>query len=343
MFESITIKGYKSIKNQQVALDRINLLIGGNGAGKTNFLSAFDFARIAYNGDTADYVEDCGGANRLLYMGRKHTARIHLHFELDDKASRDVSGVDMIFRESSDRLHMSLSGDFMESREFSSQNAERVLGKVFSSLRVYHFADTGRTSPIFHSAEVYDNRFLRTDASNLASILYHISIHHPGRFVRIEETIRQIAPFFAGFRLNPLRGKRDLIRLEWKQDGLYDTYMDAQDLSDGTLRMICLVTLLMQPDVPAVVLIDEPELGLHPAALSLFCSLVKRASRNSQIILSTQSIDIINQFSANDVIVCDNAGRETRYHRLSESALGNWLNDYTLGELWEKNVFGGNP
>lgn len=343
MFKNVSILGYKSIKQQSIDLGRINLLIGENGAGKSNFLSIFTFMRNVCNGDLDYYVEDCGGANPLLYMGRNNTEMLKVRFDLDISNQSQLSAVGMGFRESSDRLFLSYVDKYVELSVSSSKEIDKEVASLFLPLRVYHFVDTSKRSSIRQSSRVHDNRFLRGDGSNLASVLYYIREIYPRRFARIENVIRRIAPSFDGFRLEPLRGNDSLIRLEWKQRGMYDAYMDGEDFSDGTLRMICLVTLLLQPELPDVIMIDEPELGLHPAALSLFCSLVKKASDQCQILISTQSIDVIDQFKADDIIVCDNAGEETIFRRLSSASLADWLKDYSLGELWEKNVFGGNP
>lgn len=321
------MQGYKSIRSQKVSLGRMNVLIGGNGAGKSNFLSAFQLAKVVSEGGLDTWVEENGGANRILHLGRKYTSGFQLRFEFSDNG-RDEIGFE--FAENADRLSL------------VSPNCT-IGAEYFRNLRVYHFVDTGKTSPIKQNCNVNDNRFLRPDGSNLAAMLYYISQKHSKRFAQIERTTAEIAPFFAGFDLHPSRLNDSLIRLSWRQKGTSDAYLDAEQLSDGTLRMMCLITLLMQPDLPEVILIDEPELGLHPAALALFCALVKKAAKDSQIILSTQSIDIVNQFSPDDIIVCDNAGEETLFKRLDNLDLSVWQKDYSLGELWEKNVFGGNP
>jgi len=328
MFKSVHIQGYKSIRSQTVALGRMNVLIGGNGAGKSNFLSVFQLAKAVGEEALDEWVEENGGANRILHLGRKNTQEIRLGFEL---SGEDSTEVDFAFAEKADRLTLVSAEGYKDHKE------------CCRNLRVYHFVDTGKTSPIKQNCNVNDNRFLRPDGSNLAAVLYYISQKHPKRFAQIERTIAEIAPFFAGFDLHPSRLNESLIRLSWRQKGAGDAYLDAEQLSDGTLRMMCLITLLMQPELPAVILMDEPELGLHPAALALLCGLVKKAARESQIILSTQSIDIVNQFSPEDIIVCDNAGEETAFRRLEGMDLSAWQNDYSLGELWEKNVFGGNP
>ena len=345
MFKNIGIQGYKSIRSQTVTLGRMNILIGGNGAGKSNFLSVFSLAKAVSDAGLDAWVEENGGANRILHLGRKNTSRIYLKFELSDPG---MDGIGFEFTENADRLPLAFVDSYKEdnSHRFVASAKEMdnaIVGGYFRDLRVYHFVDTGKTSPIKQNCNVNDNRFLRSDGSNLAAVLYYISQKHPKRFAQIERTIAEIAPFFAGFDLQPSRINDSIIRLTWRQKGASDAYLDAEQLSDGTLRMMCLVTPLMQPELPAVILIDEPELGLHPAALALFCALVKKAAKDSQIIISTQSIDIVNQFSPEDIIVCDNEGEETVFKRLDDMDLSAWQNDYSLGELWEKNVFGGNP
>lgn len=347
MFKSVTIQGFKSIKSQRVDLGRMNVLIGGNGAGKSNFLSVFQLAKVVGEGELDAWVDGNGGANRVLYLGRKNTSEIRLVFELENKKGQALTGVGLGFTEIADNLSLAFIDRYIHNSPNHLVMTTGVISDevaaLFYPLRVYHFVDTGRTSPIKQNCNVDDNRFLRVDGSNLAAVLYFISRKYPKQFSLIEQTIQEVAPSFAGFDLQPSRYNESLIKLAWRQKGASDAYFDAEQLSDGTLRMLCLVTLLMQPELPEILLIDEPELGLHPAALALFCALVKKASRESQIIISTQSIDIVNMFSADDIIVCDNLGKETVFKRLGERDLSEWQKDYSLGELWEKNVFGGNP
>ena len=347
MFRKVTIQGLKSIFDQEIVLDRINLLIGGNGAGKSNFLSAFQMAKAACDNDMDRWVKEKGGANGVLYLGRKHTDRIRLSFDLDRVSNRQLTGVRFNFAEAANSLFLEAVEESYGSDDRHLVTTQREVDdeakSYFNSLRVYHFVDTGKTSPIKQDSNVNDNRFLRHDGGNLASVLFYISQTSPRRFKQIEDIIEEVAPFFYGFDLLPSKLNDSLIRLNWLQRGAADSYFDAEQLSDGTLRFICLVTLLMQPELPEVILIDEPELGLHPAALELLVSLIRKAASRSQLIISTQSVDLINLFNPEDVIVCENRGKGTIFKRLNGKDLDIWANDYSLGELWEKNVFGGNP
>ena len=171
-----------------------------------------------------------------------------------------------------------------------------------------------------------------------------IPFKEPTSYDMIVRTVRLVAPFFDDFVLEPQALNEDTIRLVWRHRGS-DAFFGASSLSDGTLRFIALATLLLQPASlqPSVILLDEPELGLHPYAITVFCSLVKQCSVDKQIVLATQSPLIVDQFEPEDVLVADRVAGRTEIRRLEQDRLGEWLQDYSLGELWQKNEFGGRP
>jgi predicted ATPase len=156
----------------------------------------------------------------------------------------------------------------------------------------------------------------------------------------IEYTISSVAPFFEKFDLEPDSKNPDVIFLNWLEKGS-DEYFNAHHLSDGTLRFIALTTLLLQPVLPSTIILDEPELGLHPFAISKLAGMIKKAAVQSQIIIATQSVNLVNEFSADDIIVANREDNQTVFKRQSEESLKTWLEDYSIGELWEKNVIGG--
>ena len=207
-----------------------------------------------------------------------------------------------------------------------------------------HFHDTGLTSPIKKTADVDDNRFLREDGANLAAFLHYLSHKHRNSYGLIRRTVQLVAPFFDDFVLKPRALNEDKIRLEWRHVGS-EAYFSASSLSDGSLRFIALATLLLQPASlrPSVILLDEPELGLHPYAITMLASLVKQASVDTQIVLSTQSPFLLDHFRPEDVLVADRKKGATGFRRLESAKLETWLNEYSLGQLWEKNEFGGRP
>ncbi len=215
---------------------------------------------------------------------------------------------------------------------------------AMSSWKLYHFHDTGDSAMVKQRHGISDNRYLRQDASNLAAFLYLLKHHFPIYYQRIVKTIQLIAPFFGDFDLHPQLDNAEQIELEWTEKNA-DIPFKAYHLSDGTLRFICLATLLLQPEeyIPDLILIDEPELGLHPYAIKVLASLLKTASKTKQIIISTQSIALLDEFEPEDVIVADRAEGWAHLQRLDTKALPDWLDKYSLGELWQKNMLAGRP
>lgn len=209
--------------------------------------------------------------------------------------------------------------------------------------RVYHFHDTGKSAKVKQEHNISNNRVLLFDAANLAAFLYRLKNNYQKNYYEIVQTIQLIAPYFADFVLEPQEGNEEHIVLKWQQKGCEDVF-NASQLSDGTLRFICLATLLLQPHKlqPATIIIDEPELGLHPYAITIFAELVKQISDEKQIIISTQSVELLNEFDVEDVIVVDRSENGSEFKRLNEEELEVWLEeDYALGDLWKKNILGG--
>ena len=214
--------------------------------------------------------------------------------------------------------------------------------KYLSSFTVYHFHDTSVSSPMRGACNINDNENLRDNGSNLAAFLYHLKQRDEKTFRLIEGVIQSIAPYFKGFTLRPDANDPETIRLEWEERDT-DMYLNGYSFSDGTLRFIALATLLLQSNKPEVIIIDEPELGLHPAAINKLAELVKTASKNSQIILSTQSVNLVNCFDVNDIIVVDRDSEQSVFKHLPENELTIWMDEYNLSisDLWEKNMIGG--
>ncbi len=359
--DKIRIKGFRSIKDQTVVLGPINILIGGNGSGKSNFIEAFKLLREISEGRLEDYVKRAGGAQRILHFGTKVTESLQLKAYFNDSVDQyeisleptEVGGLSPM-REIASYWNKSYSQPY--NRLLSSFGAEAAISKTnidgvsayvkdaLSSWRVYHFHDTGPSSPMKRIADVDDNRFLRPDGSNLAAFLYFLKEAHEAEYTLIRNTVKRIAPFFDDFVLEPRALDEERIRLEWKHINS-DEFFDVSSFSDGTLRFIALAVLLLQPVKfrPSVILVDEPELGLHPAAITLLGGLVRQASVKSQVILSTQSPFLLDHFAPDDVVVADREAGSSVFSRLDTAALSGWLEEFSLGELWEKNELGGRP
>ena len=364
MIERVILHKYKSIKNADIPLGRINLLIGGNGAGKSNFISVFDLLLATYNQRLGEYVLRHGGANRMLYNGVKESGEVELIFDFDN-----VNAFRLRLQPSqeSGKLFIAESGDYLnkdndttkdyahawhyrrwdsmaeESAILSSQTWHSgYLKKELKGVQVYHFHDTSRTAPMRGMCNINDNDGLRPDGANLAACLYKMQQTNPRNFMMLEGVVRSVAPYFKRFKLQPNALNPNEILMQWEAEET-DAYFDSYSFSDGTIRFIALATLLMQDDKPSTIIVDEPELGLHPFAIVKLAALVRRASVDSQIILASQSTNLINQFEPENVIVVDRQDKQTVFKTLNSEDLAVWLENYSIGDIWEKNLIGGQP
>lgn len=362
----ITIKGFKSIASiDKLPLRPINVVIGPNGSGKSNFIGVFAFLHAIREGRLRDYVTEAGGAEKILHFGSKTTREIELHLSFQNEVNQyklilSPTADDGLFPSSEMTYFWNRqqypSGPYgtglsarVQGREagISDPNSERIAKWVRHHLglwRLYHLHDTSSSSPMRKTAKVDDNRFLRPDGANLPAFLYYLQEKHETSYSLIVRTVQRVAPFFDDFRLEPLRLKPDDIKLEWRHKKS-EQFFDASSLSDGTLRFIALATLFLQPEKhrPSVILVDEPELGLHPYALEMLAALVRQASVTTQVIVSTQSSLLLDHFEPEDVLVANRVDGGTQLTRLESPLLAKWLEDYSLGQLWEKNEFGGRP
>jgi predicted ATPase len=213
--------------------------------------------------------------------------------------------------------------------------------KLLLENRPYQFHDTSDTAYMKLTGTLDDDVFLKSDAGNLAAVLFRLKNYHPKHYQKILRTIRLSTPYFKDFVLEP-NGRN--IRLRYLEFGS-ETVYGAHQLSDGTLRLMALLTLLLQPMefLPNTILIDEPELGLHPHALETVLSVMRSIGGEKQIIIATQSVSIVDRLEPEDIIVAQRHGSETQFTRLDATRLESWLEEYSLGELWEKNVLGGRP
>ena len=368
--DSLSVQGFKSIRElDALPLTNLNLLIGANGSGKSNFLELFKFLRASMQlplpgfkeTGLKKYINDFGGASDLLYKGTPDSLAItfNLHFGENGYKMELVPNQNDLLRIDSegtyyngvDRWYDLHSPDGFTPALLADKDTEGVFSKhgvsyyVYESIKnwqMYHFHDTGKLSPIKSFQNVLDHGYLRFDGSNLASYLLSLKEHPINRYFysQIVEAVRQVAPFFDDFILEP--NFNETVRLIWKQKGS-DYPMKPQTLSDGTLRFICLATVLLQPNHPDTIIIDEPELGLHPYAIGLLAELMQARATDTQLIVATQSPALISHFKPENIIVCERKEGQSTFTRLNPDSLDVWLEDYSLGELWTKNVLSGGP
>lgn len=363
----ISIKGFKSIRDiENLELKDLNVIIGANGAGKSNFIQIFHMLSAMVQRNFSEYIRQKGGADNFLYNGPKETSEIKI--ELDFISSGHGSNSYKVnlkptvnedflideYRKYDDESWWSYGSASPESRIYDLKDEKSIsftkspgVGYyIFDSVSnwvVYHFHDTSSMAPMRRSEIIEDNKRLRGNASNLAPFLLELRNNHIKEYDEIKNAIRLVMPFFDDFLLDEMQmGDATKVKLSWVQKGS-DFPMQPYHFSDGSIRFICLAAALLQPNPPSTIVIDEPELGLHPAAIAILSELLEAAAKRTQVIVATQSPALIDQFSIDDVIVMNRENGASTMKRLSPESFSIWLEDYSVGELWAKNVIEGGP
>lgn len=367
MLERIALTGYKSFRELDLSLGPVNVLIGANGSGKSNFIGLFKMLNRMMDGELQVYVAQAGGADQILHYGRKQTN--HIELELWFRAGQALAnGYSCQLQPAEDRLLVRRETTFFHDRQkynrpyqdlrhaslleesqlpHWARQSGGIARHVYSAMRswqLYHFHDTSETARLKQMGDLLENRHLLPDAANLAAYLYLLREQFPQHYRSIIETIRLAAPFFGDFILRPHPFNPEKIRLEWRERGS-DLTFGPNAFSDGTLRFICLTTLFLQPaeNLPATIILDEPEIGLHPYAIVLLAEMIHSVSEQTQVILATQSVSLVNQFEPHEILVVDRTEGLSTIRHLQEEEIARWLDEYGLGDLWEKNLLGGRP
>jgi predicted ATPase len=368
----IQVEGYRSLKSVDLAPGRVTVLIGANGSGKSNLLSIFRMVALMRTQSLRRFVGEAGGASALLHYGPKVTKELILRLEFEQKTGRNAysarlgyaAGDTLLFLDETVESQVD-GGSVLTAESLGTGHSESLLEEAaggpdsktaksvqwwLSKTNFFHFHDTSTASPLRQNSRQEDVGFLRSDGSNLAAYLRSLGASsEPTRLAawrRINQLVRRVAPFIKSLQptlVDPVHPETSAVRLDWVDER--DQVFGPHHLSDGTLRCIALFTALGQPAeaLPAFFSIDEPELGLHPAALMILASLVRSVSAHAQILLATQSPALLDLFDPREVIVTEREQAASSFRRLDPDQLAGWLEDYSLSELYDKNVLGGRP
>ena len=367
MIRQVQIAGWKSIKDQTIDLTPLTVVIGANGAGKSNLLSLFKLLNVMFakTPGLRNYVGMSGFSDSLLHYGSKQTpiASMKLTFSTDTGETiyfarwAAAAGGTLIFTE--ERVEFRRSGmpnptvvdlgaghsetNLIKSADEGNQTAEVAL-RLLRSCRLFHFHDTSDRCAARQPCYIEANRFLYPDAGNLAAMLYLFREQHPVAYRRISATVGQMVPDFDDFILEPSTLNPTQVLLKWTHKSR-DYEFGPHQLSDGSLRFIALATLLLQPKekLPHLIALDEPELGLHPAALEILAGMAQAVSEHSQIVFATQSSVFLDHFEPENIVVVNSRSGVSEFLRLHAENLSAWQADYSMGEIWEKNIVGGGP
>ncbi|KAF1083680.1 MAG: hypothetical protein GQF41_0458 [Candidatus Rifleibacterium amylolyticum] len=366
--KKLTVKGFKSIRELvDFELSNLNVFIGANGSGKSNLISLFTFIQKAAENALVEHVMVNGGINDFFFYGRKTTEKIEVGTRIDNIAyGFDVvemgSPAGSCFVQQS-IINFDKSGNMSRANNIEVLSTivdiggnegvdpnllelidnHKILKAMITSWQIYHFDDTTRTAGMRHAEIIQDDKRLRADAANLAPFLLKLKNQWPEEYRQIVSATRLVMPYFADFNLEVRKfGEAEKINLSWFQKGS-DYPFQPYHLSDGSIRFIALATALLQPEPPSLIIIDEPELGLHPEAIHILAELIKDAARRTQVIVATQSPTLLDNFAVEDIVVVNRENGASTFMRLNEEDFKVWLEDYSVGELWTKNVIAGGP
>lgn len=349
---SLALRGYKSFSREcgPVSFGDVTVLLGANGAGKSNLLSFFRLLNFLEAGCLQSYVGRQGAAS-LLFMGPKRTPALNAALRLEGGAGEScdyelelafglpdrlfIGGERIVFRAGAGggrrELRLAAAGGPESGlRPAAGDAAARAVAGFLSGIRVYQFHDTSETAPVRLASDWRVNGArLAGDAGNLAAFLCRMRQDGGSRrhYERIVRHIRQTMPRFGDFVFD--EGRADgAVMLSWRDDRDPGYLYGPHQLSDGSLRFMALAALLLQPpaSLPSVIVIDEPELGLHPSAVAGLAGMVKIASVHAQVVLATQSPLLVDEFPCGRIVIVEHdAEKGTTCRRLDEQSLQGWL------------------
>lgn len=363
--QEVTIRGYKSIAFDRpvtLKVGDVSILLGANGAGKSNVVSFFMMLSYMMSRSFGRYVEMSGTSHALLHYGAKRTPVMSGTLKFGNRDSIDVYDFSLA-NATPDRLiiteervtwhrtgeetpcEIALEPNFRESALAECGNpVVKSIYQMLSFCKVYQFHDSSAEGALRQACPVETASYLQSHGNNLPSFLLFLRENHKDAYNRITEYVRDVVPQFQNFYLEPANG---FISMRWKDNSATDYRFNAYQFSDGSIRFIALATLLLQPaqTMPGVIILDEPELGLHPYAISQLAEMIKDASIHTQVVIATQSKDLVDHFDIGDVSVVemDKETQATSITHLDDDKYNLWLQNYTVSELWEKNIIGGRP
>ena len=360
--DTLSLKGFKSIRSLEgFRFENLNVLIGGNGAGKSNFIEFFRMLSAMMKKDGLKQFI-AGNADAYLHGGPKITSAITVesrfgvngyNFELAPTETGFflINNERRLYKPNNTFLPHDLGSGNFDPLLLNDRHSTGYLGgahgpawyiyNAITSWMIYHFHDTSAESGMRRYHDQGHNEKLFLDAANIAPYLLSLRESYPPSYTDILNSVRLVIPFFDDFILNP--NGNEMLRLDWRQKGLADYPMRPSHLSDGSIRFICLATALLQPTPPSMIIIDEPELGLHPQAIGILAELIQAAAKRTQVVVATQSAELINYFSIEDIVVLNRKDGQSTFERLKAEDFSEWLKDYSVGELWARNVIVGGP
>ncbi len=376
MLKKITLTNLLSfgIQTDIVLNDGLNVLIGANGSGKSNLIEAISLLQ-AMPKDLTKVIQNGGGIQEWLWKGKKDTvakieasisfpfenlnlvqhdfefhANIH-HVEMikelietsEEKARRysfySNDGVQKILNEKTLARDIKTNQSILAQRQDPDGYPEMTyLGESYQKIKLYREWQFGRNSyPRKLQRADLPNDFLEEDASNLGLILSDLRRNSEVK----RKLLESLKLFYDGIDDFEVIVQGGYVQVFFEENGFT---IPATRLSDGTLRYLSLLAILLHPTPPPLICIEEPELGLHPDILPTLCDLLKETAQKTQIIVTTHSVDFVDCLTNTPeaVLVFDKYQGSTTVERLNKEDLTEWLQEYSLGQLWSRGHIGGN-
>ncbi|OYU11037.1 MAG: hypothetical protein CFE38_14840 [Comamonadaceae bacterium PBBC1] len=359
---SVTIEGFRSLKNiQNLELPQLTVLIGANGAGKSTLIRFFEMLSwMLKSKNLQEFVVRHGGGDDQFFMGARKTPRIHAELCLDTEKGQNDYRFDLTHLSAGDAVmvmneafrfaprHIQDEATWTEidavgkesSLLESNDKTAKTIINLLRQCQTFQFHDTSINAAIHNRWDVTESFRLRSDGGNLAAVLLNLRNTDAKRYELIVKQIGRVLPAFKDFVLEEESGK---VLLRWvgrQSDKVFGSHLT----SDGSLRLFCLLTLLnLPPDqLPDVMFFDEPELGLHPHAITLVAEMFKRLSKRRQVFIATQSPYLVDCFELENIIVASANNGETVLRNLPREQYQEWLDDeYQLSDIWLKQAVGG--
>lgn len=362
----LELRGFKSISSGQplvLNFGNINILLGANGSGKSNIISFFKMLGYMMNGSLQMFIAKNGTNQKFLHYGSKKTPCINASLKMESEQWSDVYRFSLThavpnrliinFEEIECKkltkeekpYRQQLVSDYNECGLLSATTEPcKMVKRILSGSKVFQFSDSSLSSPMRQASTEESAHYLQSEGNNLASFLLFLRRNFSASYQRIVRYVRSVMPQFRDFYLEPTHG---YVSLGWMDTSGNDYVLSSDQFSDGSIRFIALATLLLQPKdtMPAVIVIDEPELGLHPYAIDQLAEMIRDASLHAQVIIATQSPALIDNFDIDDITIVERDEKNdcTIAHKLDQQSYDEWLQSYTVSELWDKNVIGGRP
>jgi predicted ATPase len=351
---TLRLSGWRSIVDETIELGPLNVVVGGNGSGKSNLLSVFRVLNAMIGGRlqslfAADRAVD-DATDDWIHHGVNRAKAIAVSLVLQTRTGVSTYGaaweragdgrmpfVDErigFMRDGREEPYQRLLGDGHLETQLSDvsnrgDHTARVIHNFLARSRFYSFSDLSADSLVRRPCPVQQNRFLAPNGQNAAAVLWRYQREHPDVFERIEAVVRQAFPEIQSIlpRLSP-DGK--LVSIDWKRRGTGNRF-SLHTVSNGAILFLLMAMLTCQPsaELPLIMAIEEPELGLSPRGIDQLAELMRQASQECQILVTTHSPYLVDACDTEHVIVASQQNHQSQFRRLSDTALEAWLDEYT--------------